>query len=58
MQDIGKAFESKKPATLKNLVYIHTAISKPHGNCKRKTYNRYTHKTEKSIQTQLSSLVI
>ena len=43
MQDIGNAFEIKRPAT---------AISKPHGNHKPKIYNRYTHKKEKGIQTQ------
>ena len=30
-----------------NLVYIQTAISKPHGNCKAKIYNRYTQQKKK-----------
>ena len=44
MQDTGNAFSIKKPATLSNLVYIKTPMSKSHGNHKSKIYNRYTHK--------------
>ena len=47
MQDIGNAFEINRPAIENNLVYIQTAISKPHGNCKLKIYNRYTHTKKK-----------
>ena len=52
MQNTGNAFEIKRPVTKNNLVHIQTAISKLHGNHKPKTYNRYTHKKEKAIQTQ------
>ena len=55
MQDIGNAFEIKRPVTLNNLVYIQTARSKPHGNCKPRIYNIYTHTNEKGIQIQHSS---
>ena len=41
----------KRPATKKNLIYIQTAISKPHVNGKLKIYNRYTHKKEKGNTT-------
>ena len=52
MQDIENAFEIKRPTTKNHLVYIQTAISKPHGNCKPKHYKRYTHKKEKGNQTK------
>ena len=51
MQNIGKTFEMKRPATLNNLVYIYTAISKAHGDQKPKI-NRHTNKNQKGIQTQ------
>ena len=53
MQDTANVFEIKRTATSNNLVYIQTAISKPHGTQKWKIYNRYpyTHQ-EKGIQTQ------
>ena len=44
MQDIGNTFEIKRPETKNSLVYIYTVKLKPHGKCKPKTYNRYTHK--------------
>ena len=47
MQDIGNTFEIKSPATQNHLVYLLTAISKLHGNCKLKIYNRYTLTKEK-----------
>ena len=47
MQNIGNAFEIKKPATWNNLVYILTAISKPPGNHNPKSYNRCTNTKEK-----------
>ena len=47
MQDIENSFEIKRPATENNLVYIYIAISKPHGNCKPKIYNRYAQKKKK-----------
>ena len=34
MQDTANVFEIKRTATSNNLVYIQTAISKPHGNQK------------------------
>ena len=40
------AFEIKRPAT-ESYIYIQTAISKPHGNCKPKTYKIHTHKKKK-----------
>ena len=51
MQNIGKTFEMKRPATLNNLVYIYTAISKHHGDHKPKI-SRHTNKNQKGIQTQ------
>ena len=40
MWDIGNAFEIKRPATLNNLVYTKTAITKPHDKKKPKICNR------------------
>ena len=34
---------------LTTIMYIQTAISKPHGSHKPKGYNRYTYKKEKGI---------
>ena len=51
MQNIGKTFEIKRPATLNNLVYIYTAISQHHGDHKPKI-NRHTNKNQKGIQTK------
>ena len=46
MQEMGNACEIKRPATYKNLLYVQTDITKPHGNCKLKN-NRYIHKMKK-----------
>ena len=43
MQDTGNALEINRPETQNDLVYIQTAVSKPHGNSEPKIYNRYTH---------------
>ena len=53
MQDIGNVLEIRDQQ-LKTILYIYiqTAVSKPHGNCKPKIHNRYTHKKEKGIKTQ------
>ena len=53
MQDIRNALETKRPATINNIVYIHTAISKPMVTVKGKsTIDTHTHTKEKGIQTQ------
>ena len=46
MQEMGTAFEIKRPATYNNLVHIQSAISKPQASYKPKIYNRYTYKKE------------
>ena len=47
MQDIEN--EILKNSNLKQpCLQIQTAISKPHGNCKPKIYDRYTHTENKS----------
>ena len=51
-QNIGNAFEIKRPETYNNLIYVQTAILNPHGNRKVKIYNGYIHKRRKGIQTQ------
>ena len=47
MQDIGKTFEIKISAALKNSVHIQTA-TKPFGKCKPKIYYIYTHKGKRN----------
>ena len=50
MQGFKSAVEMKRSA-IKTIMYTDSYKKKPHGNCKPKTYNRYTHKKEKRIQT-------
>ena len=50
MQNFGNAFEIQRQPTENNLVYIQTALSKPHGNCKPKIFNKYKHKKVKGIK--------
>ena len=58
MEDIGNSFEIKRPATQSTLVYIQTALSKPHGNCKLKIYTRYTKTKKESKHTKVSHQVM
>ena len=60
MQNIENAFEIKRPPIENNLIYIQTAISKPHGNHKPKTYSKYTQKKEKESKhnTKISHQII
>ena len=51
MQEMGNAFEIKRPATQNSLVHIQTAISKLHGNCKPKNNNRYPKKRKSNPNT-------
>ena len=54
MQDIGNALETKRPATINNIVYIHTAISKPMVTVKGKsTIDTHTHKRKRNPNTTL-----
>ena len=58
MKDTGNPFEIKRPATSNNIVYIKTAIAKPHGNHKLKIYNRYAKKKKEPKHNTKDSLQI
>ena len=45
MQDTGDALAVERPKTYDNLVYIKNHISKLQCNCKPKTYNLHTNKS-------------
>ena len=57
MQEMGNAFEIKRPATQNSLVHIQTAISKLHGNCKPKNNNRYPKKRKSNPNTTLKMVI-
>ena len=52
-----KAFEIKRPATENNLLYTQIVLSKSHGNCKPKIYNRYTELRKRNPNTTLKIVI-